>query len=94
MNDRIRRLQSLIAMAEAKQKILEQYNLDSIGERTLIDEMRTMVEDEKKMALLEANRPVIIQPSRKNWQDNPWLYFIMGVAITVIGLIIYNAILR
>ena len=33
---------------------------------------------------------MIVQSTQKSWQDNPWLYFVMGVGITVIGLIIYN----
>ena len=45
--------------------------------------MRKAVEDDKKRALIEA-----ANPPKKGWQDNPWLYFIMGVFITVIGGII------
>jgi hypothetical protein len=51
--------------------------------------MRKAVEDDKKRALIEA-----ANPHKKSWQDNPWLYFVMGVIITVIGGIILKYIFK
>ena len=51
--------------------------------------IRKAVEDDKKRALIEASNP-----HKKGWQDNPWLYFIMGVIITVIGGIILKYVFK
>lgn len=88
MNDRIRTLEGLLVLAEARQKILEKYNLVSTGEQALIEGIRKMVEDEKKIAMTEASRPVVVQPAKRSWQDNPWLYIAVGIVIGVISTLI------
>lgn len=94
MNERIRRLQALIAMEEARLAILRKYNIDLTGERTILREMKKMLEDEKKMALAKANRPLIVQPTRRSWQDNIWLFLVIGIIIGVVVLLIGQAIIN
>lgn len=55
----------------------------------LSEKMRKAVEDDKKRALAES-----LAPHKKSWQDNPWLYFVMGVIITVIGGLILKFVFK
>jgi len=88
MNDNIARLQALIALGKARLAVLKKYNLDSVGEQTLIAEMEKMVEDERKLELAKANQPQINLPVKKSWQDNVWLFLGVGIIIGVIVLFI------
>lgn len=81
-------------MEEARLAILKKYDIDMTGERTILREMKKMVEDEKKMALAEANRPLVVQPTRRSWQDNVWLFLVIGIIIGVAVLIIGQAIIN
>lgn len=94
MNDRIRGLQAWIAIEEARLAVFKKYKIDLTAERTMLDQMKKMVEDEKKMALAEVNRPLIIQPTRKSWQDNIWLFLVIGIIIGVVVLIVGQAIIK
>ena len=95
MNDRINMLQATVAMAMARQAILKKYNLDSVGENTLIEETEKMIEDEKKLEFIKARQPQVIQtPVKKSWQDNIWLFLIIGIAIGAVGLILGQMILN
>ena len=55
----------------------------------LAKNVRKSVEDDKKRAVAEAS-----SPHKKSWQDNPWLYFAMGVVITVIGGLILKYVFK
>jgi len=48
LNDRIRRLEGLLVLEEARQKILGKYNLVSPGEQALVNGLRKMIQDQKK----------------------------------------------
>lgn len=62
--------------------LLETYpSLKKIAYGPIAKNVRKAVEDDKKIALAKASNP----NKKKSWQDNPWLYFIMGIIITVIG---------
>ncbi len=96
MSSRMRSLQATIAIAKARQEILKKYGLDSVGESTLIAEMEKMVEDEKAIEMAKANQPQVIQPIKKSWQDNIWLFLVIGIVIgagaLILGQLILNAI--
>lgn len=92
--DKIRRLQGLMAAEEAQKAILERRNLYNPGRQALLDNMKSQLEYERKMELREINRPVTIQPPKKNWQDNIGLYILVGVAIAVIAILISAFILN
>jgi hypothetical protein len=55
--------------------------------------VRKAIEDDKLRALIEAGRPSSVQPARKRWQENVWLYLIVGIAIRVVSTVIANLIL-
>jgi hypothetical protein len=95
VSNRMRSLQATIAIAKARQEILKKYGLDSVGENTLISEMEKMVEDQKAIETVKANQPQIIQlPTRKSWQDNIWLFLIIGIVIGAGGFILGQTILN
>jgi len=56
----------------------------------LTKNVRKAVEDDKKRELAEASNP----NKKTSWQDNPWLYFGMGVIITIISGIILKYVFK
>jgi hypothetical protein len=92
--DKIRRLQGLIAIEEAQKAILEKYDLYNAGRQALLNNMKSQLEYEREMELKEIDRPVIVQPAKKSWQDSILRYILIGVIILVIGSIIVAVILN
>ena len=90
---RIRRLQSLIAVEEAQKVILEKSNLYIPARQSLLDNLKWQLEYEKELELREINKPAIVQPAKKNWQDSIPRYILVGVIIAVIAIIISAVIL-
>jgi len=84
--DKIRRLQGLIAAEEAQKAIFEKYGSYNPAQQVQahIDDLKSQLEHEEQLELVEANRPVVIQPTQKSWQDN----IIIRVIILVIAGII------
>ena len=83
-------MQDKITDRELKLVGLETLEKMGVLSKTGLSEgIRKAVEDDKERALTEAKFP-----HKKSWQDNPWLYFVMGVVITVIAGIILKYILK
>lgn len=94
MSDKTRSLRATIALAKARQAILKKYGLDSIGEKTMIDELEKIVEAEEAIELAKANQPQVIQPVKKSWRDNIWTYLIIGIVVGAGGIILGQLILK
>lgn len=92
--EKIRRLQGLIAGEEAQKAILEKRNLYSPARQALLDNMKDQLEYEKGMELREIDRPIIVQPVKKSWQDSITCYILVGIIILIIGSIIVYFILN
>jgi hypothetical protein len=82
---RIRQLQKEIRALEAT---IAKFG-DSPTLQITLDSKKDELEHEKQLELQEINRPVVIQPSPRSWQDDIPRYLI----ITIIALIIAGIIL-
>lgn len=77
---------------DRENEVIRAESLEKMGifyPQGLVKAKRKSIEDEKKRALVEASNPY-----KYSWQDNPWLYFGMGVIITVIGGLILKYVFK
>jgi hypothetical protein len=88
--DKIRRLQALIAAEETMKAVLKKRGLYFDARQANLDSLKSSLEYEREMELKEIDRPVITQPTKKSWQDDPRLYIIVTIAVLVIaGIIVF-----
>ena len=88
--DKIRRLQALITVEEIMKASLKDYGLYFGARQATLDSLKSSLAYEKEMELKEFDRPVIIQPAKKSWQDNPRIYIPVTIALLVIaGIIVF-----
>lgn len=92
--NKIRRLQFQIMMADMRKRTLEKYGLWSATDQAALDNLNKMTEYEQLMELREINRPIIVQPAKKHWQDSIGRYILIGVVIAVIAGVLVAIILN